>query len=190
MTNLVSVHFSTSSQDDPVRMLTQFNLKLTFMMPFPVWRLPLSGVVVTQWFGSLVHGVHLDKLPLMCLCFSILNCEGEMTLLTAHFPEVPWWTANTVIVEHFMWHTQKKEFLWESYMTFSLVLHNGSESLVIALWKHSFRECLDNPKQPVFYSISSEDYFYYFCCNKLLLSLLPVEKIMEKSVDRVGSSKV
>ena len=27
---------------------------------------------------------------------------------------------------------QRKGFLWESYMTFSLALHNGSESLVIA----------------------------------------------------------
>lgn len=145
MTNLVSVHFSTSSQDDPMCMLPQFNLKLTFMMPFPVWHLPLSGVVVTQWFGSLVHGVHLDKLPLMCLCFSILDCEGEMTLLTVCLPEVLWWTANTIIVEHFTW-CKKKEFLWESYTTFSLALHNGSESLVIALWKHLFRKRLDNLK--------------------------------------------
>lgn len=151
MTNLVSVHFSTSSQDDPMCMMSQFNLKLTFAMPFPVWCLPLSGVVVTQWFGSLVHGVDLDKLPLMRLCFSILNCEGEMTLSTACFPEVLWWTANTIIVEHFTWC--KKGVLWESYMTFSLALHNGSESLVIAFWKHLFRKCLDKLKQPVFYSI-------------------------------------
>ena len=88
MTNLVSVNFSTSSQDDPTCMLPQFNLKLTFTVPFPVWCLPLRGVVVTRRFGSLVHGVDLDKLPLMCLCFSILNCEGEMTLLTACLPDV------------------------------------------------------------------------------------------------------
>lgn len=124
MTDLVSVNFSTSSQDDPTCMLPQFNLKLTFTMPFPVWCLPLSGVVVTQWFGSLVHGVDLDKLPLMCLCFSIINCEGEMTLLTACFPEVLWWTANTIIVEHFTW-CKKKDFygkvIWPSLWHYIMV---------------------------------------------------------------------
>lgn len=152
MTNLVSVHFSTSSQDDPTYMLPQFNLKLTFTMPFPAWRLPVSGVVVTQWFGSLVHGVDLDKLPLMCLCFGILNCEGEMTLLTACFPEVLWWTANTIIVEHFTW-CKKKEFYGKVIWPFSLALHKGSESLVIAFGKHLFRKCLDKLKQPVFHEI-------------------------------------
>lgn len=110
MTNLVSVPFSTSSQNDPMCMPPQLNLELTFAVPLPVWRLPLSGVVVTQWFGSLVHGVDLDKLPLMCLCFRILHCEGEMTPLTACFPEVLWWTANTIIVEeHFTWGGAKKK---------------------------------------------------------------------------------
>lgn len=115
MTNLISVNFSTSSRDDPTCMLPQFDLKLTFTMPFPVWCLPLSGVVVTQWCGSLVHGVDLDKLPLMCLCFSILNCEGEMTLLAACFPEALWWTAHTIIVEHFTWRKKQRIFMGKLY---------------------------------------------------------------------------
>lgn len=124
MTNLVSVNFSTSSQDDPTCMLPQFNLKLTFTVPFPVWCLPLRGVVVTRRFGSLVHGVDLDKLPLMCLCFSILNCEGEMTLLTACLPDVLWWTANTIIVEHFTWCKEKDFYgkvIWPSLWHYIMV---------------------------------------------------------------------
>lgn len=152
MTNLVPAHFSTSSQDDPMFMLPQFNLKLTFMVPFPVWHLTLRVVLVTRRFGSLVHGVHLDKLALMCLRFGILNCEVEMTLLTACFPEELWWTADTIIVEHFTWCKTRRFYekvIWPSPWHYIMV----RRACVLLYENIFFRQCLDNLKQPVFYSI-------------------------------------
>lgn len=152
MTNLVPVHFNTSSQDDPMFMLPQFNLKLTFMVPFPVWHLTLKVVLVTQRFGSLVRGVHLDKLSLMCLCFRYLQLWSWNDPVNS---TLPWGTVMDSRYNYCgtFYLMQNQEILWENYMTFSLALHNGSESLCIALWKHYFRQCLDNLKQQVFYSI-------------------------------------
>lgn len=124
MTNLVPVHFSTSSQDDPVFMLPPFNLKLTFLVAFPAWHLTLRVVLVTRRFGSLVRGVHLEKLALMCLCFSVLDCEVEMTLLTACLPEGQWWTADTITVEHFTWCKTGRFYekvIWPSFRHYTMV---------------------------------------------------------------------
>lgn len=124
MTNLVPVHFSTSSLDDPVFMMPQSNLKLTFLVAFPAWHLTLRAVLVTRRFGSLVHGVHLEKLALMCLCFSVLDCEVEVTLLTACFPEGRWWTADTITAEHFTWCKTRRFYekvIWPSFWHYIMV---------------------------------------------------------------------